>query len=183
MECFNIQNLDSEVSSFDPSIKPELTSEEKRRWKELQEFQWCRPFIDFLKTKAGLQYELICKNSELEGAGEDTYLSTENKNIADIHIQLTHAKEYDMRPSTTDPVKTIDVSGDSVVDSATRKCKHYCDRNVSTKEITLLIQGVDESTTINDLAKSEFFLKKFQDLPCFNGIYYITPNKVLPLKS
>ena len=181
MEVLNIKDLEKEIKKYDPQIKPILTAKEKARWKELQELNWSKIFVDFLKTKFNIQYELIGKNLELEGEGEDVFLQSKNKNLSNIHIQLTHANEYDMEP--TNKIKDVNVSGNCIIGAAVGKCSHYCENRINTEEIILLIQGIDESTKIKDLSEEASFLKIFKSIPCFKGIYYITPNQVYPLKE
>jgi len=181
MECLNIHDLDKEINSFGSGIKPALTPKEKRRYQELQEFKWCIPFINFIEKDFDLKYSLICKNTRLECKGEDIFLKAEDDLLTDIHIQLTHANEYDMSP--TKSIKKVNISGQCIIDAATCKCNHYCNRNLDTKEIILLIQGIDESTKISDLVNGQDFLKSFNDLKCFKGIYYVTPNQVKVLKK
>ncbi len=177
MECLSFDDIDKKISDYNPSIKPELTTGENQRWQKLQEFRWARSFAEYLKR----DYQELCKEENLEDQAIDIILRSKNTNIPDLSVQLIHANEYDMRRGFN--FKNIDVSGNCIVGAAVHKCRKYCDRKVNTKEIILLIQGVDESTKIEDLVKDPSFLRIFESLPCFRGIYYITDRKVHKLKN
>ncbi len=183
MKCLSFNDILKTIQGYQHKKEEDLTSQEKRGWKELQEFIWCRSFVDYLKTTFGFQYEEICKYYGLEDKGVDIILHSKITSEPDIHIQLTHANEYDMRPIAKVSIKDVDISGNCIVGAVVHKCSDYCERKIDTKNIILLIQGIDESTKIDDLVKNFSFLKIFENLPCFKGVYYTTHKSVYPLKK
>ena len=183
MNCLSLYDIHKKISSYDPRIKQKLNTKERREWKELQEFIWCKSFVDFLKQEFNLQYDLICKNSKLESEGKDVFLHSNNTSLMDIHVQLTHANEYDMQPEDRISIKRIDISGNCIANAVIHKCQHYCDRRLDTKDLILLVQGTNKSTKLDDLMRDVAFLRIFQTTPCFKGIYYITENQVFVLKA
>jgi|GEM_PF-4822208 len=184
MECFNLDDINNEIQGYRYKKEDNLNRDEKRRWKELQEFNWTIIFSNYLKT-FGLEYNELVKDKSKEGLGIDIILKS-SKNCPEISLQLTHANEYDMRPDVLAnqvSIKNIDTSGNCIINAAVRKCDNYCNRKIDTKKIILLIQGADESTKIDDLAKDHSFLRIFENIPCFRGIYYVKPTQVYTLKN
>lgn len=172
MECLSIIEIDDQIYSYGPIKEEDLTAEDKRRWKILQEFQWGKIFLKYLNGDHGFNYEEICKDDFREEEGEDVVLRSKIATEEDVRIQLVHANEYYMDFSPT--IKFGDISGEKIKEAAISKCKKYCERQIDTKNITLLIQGTDVSTQIKDLTGNSLFLDAFKNLRCFNRIYYIT---------
>lgn len=147
----------------------------------LNEMMWGKPLAEYFNDRYGTNYNDVRKEKALDDDGIDIILSSSvNKNDKDIFIQLTHAREYDMSPSSE--VNVIDTSGVPITDSLEYKCSNYERRGIDTKKIVLVIQGVLNQEDMVPLLERKDFLKPFKETECFDGIYYIS-DQVYPLKE
>lgn len=182
IERFSFTEVEEEILSYNSKKEKEFTENEKRRWNTLTEFRWSICFaINYLNKERGLHYEEVAKDNDLENKAIDVTLYSSLFNEEDILIQVVDANEFNQSPKIRN--KSNDFSGGKIIYAVSQKCIKYYKNNVDTKNIVLLIYGVDTSSRIEELHQDHFFLREFQILPYFKNIFYVNPSpKVYQLK-
>lgn len=151
----------------------------KRIPQALNEMMWCEPLAVYLNKKYGTHYDDVYKTETLDKVGIDVVLSSKHvKTELPLHIQLTHAREYDMSPQASS--KEVDLTGKPILDAISYKCEHYLEKGIDPKKLVLIIQGVLPENYVHELMSQNKEKESILHMSCFDGIYYIS-DKVYPL--
>jgi Ca2+/Na+ antiporter len=152
--------------------------------KDIHEFIICKIFAKYKSDEDNIDYNEVGKDINLEDKGIDVILKSTDSDSKKLYLQLVHSNDYNRNPRNIH--KSIDTSGYPIIEAAISKSEKYTRNNIDTSNIILLIEGATIGTSIEDLISNIQFLRIFQNLKCFQSIYYIhnfNNGCVYPLKK